>query len=80
MNPQLPNDKTHHLVERICEQGCTVVRQHIESLIKIEQQDSLISLPQLLTNTSPAEQKAVLDELITIMAVYDNKDCDENSS
>lgn len=67
----------HDLVERICEQGCTVVRQHIEILINNEK-DNSVSLPRVLAQTNKAQQKMILDELMTIMAVYDNKDCDEN--
>ena len=73
---QVPDD-TQELIERICEQGCTVVRQHIEALINIEKNHS-IKLPKLLQTTNHTQQKKILDELITIMAVYDNKDCDEN--
>ncbi len=78
MNNQTPATDTHELVERICEQGCTTVRQHIEKLINAEKNNS-VSLPKLLAQTSKIQRKNILDELIAIMAVYDNKDCDENN-
>lgn len=77
MKSQNTEMTAHDLVERICEQGCTVVRQHIETLINAEKNNA-IDLPKLLTQTNKVQQKQILDELISVMAVYDNKDCDEN--
>jgi len=77
MNSQNPEHDTQDLIERICTQGCTTTRQYIEQLINHEKKLST-SLPDLLKQTSKIQQKEILDELITIMAVYDNKDCDQN--
>ena len=78
MNSQKHDDEIPVLIEKICQQGCTVVRQHIETLINLEQQDLSKPLPTLLQKTNKSQQKEILNELLTIMAVYDNSDCDEN--
>jgi len=77
MNSQKSTPDIQELVEKICIQGCTITRQYIENLINFEK-DNTQSLPTLLNETNHAQQKEILDELINIMAVYDNKDCDEN--
>ena len=73
-----PLDST---LEQICEQGCSTVREHIE-ILSLLQQDPRIhhsnSLPELLKNTSSNQQQEILQELKTIMAVYDDKDCQED--
>ena len=72
---------THDTVEQICEQGCSIVREHIE-ILSLMQQDprthSSTSLPALLMQTAPEQQQEILKELQTIMAVYDDRNCDED--
>ena len=77
MNSQKSTPDIQELIEKICIQGCTITRQYIENLINFEKVNTK-PLPKLLNETSNAQQKEILDELINIMAVYDNKDCDEN--
>jgi hypothetical protein len=50
-------------VERLCQEGCGKVTEYIELLQAGE------TLP-VLDHLAPAEVKAVLDELISIMAAY----------
>ena len=68
-------------VEQICEQGCSTVREHIEILSLLQQEPRIHhtnNLPELLKQTSPLQQQEILQELKTIMAVYDDKDCQQN--
>ena len=51
-------------VERLCREGCGKVTEYINLLQAGEK------LPQM-THLSPAEAKAVLDELVSIMAAYE---------
>jgi len=50
-------------VERLCQEGCSKVTEYINLLRSGEQ------LPQL-AGLAPAEVKAVLDELVSVMAAY----------
>ena len=75
MNSPKPIHDAAELIEFICQQGCTVVRKHIEILIHSEQNSNASPLPEIFQQTNKEQQKKILDELITIMAVYDNKDC-----
>ena len=77
----------HTKVELICEQGCTVVRKYIEVLeVKkqyLEMKDSDLYqtsdlLPDLLGETTLAQRQEILDELKTIMSVYDDKGCSDS--
>ncbi|VAW97146.1 hypothetical protein MNBD_GAMMA23-1283 [hydrothermal vent metagenome] len=70
----MPNAKTHDYVEQICQQGCDIVRQHIEALEQATPSPSL----ELLQGLNKAQQQEILKELKAIMAVYDNKDCSED--
>ncbi len=75
-----PVNNTHDTVEQICEQGCSVVREHIEILSLLQQDPRThhtASLPTLLMQIAPKQQQEILKELQTIMAVYDDKDCDD---
>jgi hypothetical protein len=51
-------------VERLCQEGCVKVTRYINSLQAGE------ALPEL-THLTPAEVKAVLDELVSVMAAYE---------
>jgi len=51
-------------VERLCQEGCGKVTEYINLLQTGE------SLPEL-AHLSPAEIKAVLDELVSVMAAYE---------
>lgn len=76
-----PDSNLQSRIEHICEQGCTVVRQHIDSLESRQFNDSQQAsapLPEALRETTGRQQQEILDELKTIMAVYDNKDCNDN--
>lgn len=50
-------------VERLCQEGCSKVTEYIESLQSGKQ------LPEL-AGLAPVEVKAVLDELVSVMAAY----------
>ena len=50
-------------VERLCQEGCSKVTEYIESLQSGKQ------LPEL-AGLEPVEVKAVLDELVSVMAAY----------
>ena len=63
-------------IETICAQGCTIVRQTIES-IESNQTSHSTHISDLLEETTDTQQQEILEELKTIMAVYDNKDCNE---
>ena len=84
-------DSIHNKIEHICQQGCSVVRQYIKALeIKTHSQETKDSdskptaelapdlLPELLRDTTLSQQQDILEELKTIMAVYDNKNCDNS--
>ncbi len=66
--------KNQDYIEQICQQGCNVVRQHIELL----EQAAAGHAPELLQETDKMQQQEILKELKAIMAVYDNKDCSED--
>jgi len=51
-------------VERLCQEGCGKVTEYINLLQAGE------TLPEL-AHLAPAEAKAVLDELVAIMAAYE---------
>ena len=51
-------------VERLCQEGCGKVTEYINLLQAGE------ALP-VLAHLAPAEVKAVLDELVSIMAAYE---------
>ena len=51
-------------VERLCQEGCIKVTEYIQALQAGE-------TPPQLADLSPAEIKAVLDELVAIMAAYE---------
>ena len=76
-----PVNSTADTVEQICEQGCNVVREHIE-ILSLMQQDPRThispSLPTLLMQTAPEQQQEILKELQNIMAVYDDRNCGDN--
>jgi len=63
-------------IETICEQGCTIVRQTMES-IESNQTSGSAHISDLLEDTTEAQQQKILEELKTIMAVYDDKDCSD---
>ena len=50
-------------VERLCQEGCSKVTEYIELLQSGKQ------LPEL-AGLTPVEVKAVLDELVSVMAAY----------
>ncbi|MBN4080308.1 hypothetical protein JYT31_01455 [Beggiatoa alba] len=50
---------TQDHVEQICQQGCTFAKQQIK----------------LLIDSSDPQQQEILEELKSLMAVYDDKDC-----
>ena len=50
-------------VERLCQEGCSKVTEYIELLQSGKQ------LPEL-AGLAPVEVKAVLDELVSVMAAY----------
>jgi len=70
----MPNTKIQDYIEHICQQGCSVVRLHIESL-EHATSNPPVELPQGMDKT---QQQEILKELKAIMAVYDNKDCSED--
>jgi len=70
----MPNTKTHDYIEQICQQGCGIVRQHIEALEQATPNQPL----KLLQGINKTQQQEILRELKAIMAVYDNKDCSED--
>ena len=51
-------------VERLCQEGCSKVTEYIRLLQSGEK------LPEL-DGLEPAEVKAVLDELVSVMAAYE---------
>jgi hypothetical protein len=51
-------------VEQLCQEGCIKVTRYINSLQAGE------SLPEL-AHLTPAEVRAVLDELVSVMAAYE---------
>ncbi len=70
----MPSKKTQDYVEQICQQGCNAVRQYIESI-----ESATPSRPsELFAQADKTQQREILKELKTIMAVYDNKDCSED--
>lgn len=80
-------DDIHTKIELICEQGCTVVRKYIEVLevkkqyLEMKDSDSYQTsdlLPDLLGETTLTQRQEILEELKTIMAVYDDKGCNDN--
>ncbi|MGD9000304.1 MAG: hypothetical protein PVF75_07805 [Granulosicoccaceae bacterium] len=65
----MDSDKINRCVEALCQNGCDAVRATISSLE--------IGLPVHATRDLDAEESAaVLGELKTIMAVYDDRDGD----
>ena len=86
--PAPQHDKnTQAKIELICEQGCTVVRKYIEVLevkkqyLEMKGSDSYQTsdlLPDLLGETTLTQRQEILDELKAIMAVYDNKGCNDS--
>ncbi|MCK5726766.1 MAG: hypothetical protein KAH22_08085 [Thiotrichaceae bacterium] len=64
----MSEERIESLVETICEQGCAHVNQVI---VLLQKKDSPKGL-ELLTNT---EKNSILQELSSIMAVYDGSDC-----
>lgn len=66
--------KNQDYIEQICQQGCDIVRQHIESL----EQAMSNNTTELLQKTNKTQQQEILKELKAIMAVYDNKDCNKD--
>jgi len=83
--PAPQHDKsTQAKIEHICQQGCSMVRQTIEAL-EIDHSSSeqkpdlrLDFLPDLIRETTATQQQEILEELKTIMAVYDNKNCNDS--
>jgi len=62
----MSHEKVSKAVEAICNQGCTVVNEIIETL---EQGEDITETNQL----TPAERGELLHELKTIMRVYENR-------
>jgi len=58
---------SHQCIELICQQGCTVVR---EVIVKLEQKKDVAELNHL----NDEQKQSVLNELKTIMSVYDQED------
>lgn len=58
-------DRVDLCVEQLCQEGCGKVTEYIDLLQAGE------ALP-VLAHLAPAEVKAVLDELISIMAAYES--------
>lgn len=77
------NKDIHTKIELICQQGCSVVRQYIEALdVKTEHKETHSpdskQISDLFKETTETQQLEILEELKTIMAVYDDKDCNDS--
>lgn len=73
MGMDLENQKVQQCVDALCLNGCNAVRAAIEAME--------LGLPQQCEASLSDEEKAlVLAELKSIMAVYDDRECDETAT